>query len=224
MKSFKILVVDDEPDIIEFISYNLKKEGYDVRSAGDGIEAIKVARDYHPDLILLDIMMPRMDGLATCEQLRSMPEFHKTLIMFLTALGNEQSEIQGLNVGADDYIIKPIKPKLLLTRIKTLLRRLHTEHHSSKITVGSFVIDDEKYVILENGNEHNLPRKEFELMKLLTSKPGKVFHRDEILSKVWGTEVIVGDRTIDVHIRKLRQRFGDDHISTIKGVGYKFEP
>ena len=223
MKTFKILIVDDEPDIIEFISYNLRKEGYNVKSAGDGIEAIKVARDYHPDLILLDIMMPRMDGIATCEQLRSMPDFQKTLIMFLTALGSEQSEIQGLNVGADDYIIKPIKPKLLLTRIKSLLRRFTGEQTNGKVMVGNFIIDDEKYLILENGNEHNLPRKEFELMKLLTSKPGKVFHRDEILNKVWGTEVIVGDRTIDVHIRKLRQRFGDDHISTVKGVGYKFE-
>lgn len=223
MKSFKILVVDDEPDILEFISYNLKKEGYDVRTAGDGIEAIKVAREYHPQLIILDIMMPRMDGIATCEALRQMPEFHKTLILFLTALGDEQSEIKGLNVGADDYIIKPIKPKLLLTRVKTLLRRLQDEAQHGKIQVGKFLIDDEQYLITENGNSHQLPRKEFELMRLLSSKPGKVFHRDEILNKVWGSEVIVGDRTIDVHIRKLRQRFGDEHITTVKGVGYKFE-
>ena len=221
--TYKILVVDDEPDIIEFISYNLQKEGYQVVVANDGIEAINVAKKEKPDLIILDIMMPRLDGIGVCEHLRAMPEFEKTLITFLTALGDEISEIKGLNVGADDYIIKPIKPKLLITRVKALLRRLQPEGKNMRMEVGDFTIDKEQYLVKLDGQQHNLPRKEFELFQLLAGKPGKVFHRDEILNKVWGSDVIVGDRTIDVHIRKLRQRFGDHHIKTVKGVGYKFE-
>lgn len=220
---YKILVVDDEPDIIEFISYNLKKDGYEVVVAYDGIEAISVAKKEKPDLLILDIMMPRLDGIGVCEHLRAMPEFEKTLITFLTALGDEISEIKGLNVGADDYIVKPIKPKLLLSRVKALLRRLEPSGKNLRMEVGDFMIDKEQYLVKLDGHEHNLPKKEFELFQLLAGKPGKVFHRDEILNKVWGSEVIVGDRTIDVHIRKLRQRFGDTHIKTVKGVGYKFE-
>ena len=183
--------------------------------------------DFHkkvkPDLIVLDIMMPRLDGVEVCEHLRRNPTFKNTLIIFLTALGDEQSEIKGLNAGADDYIVKPIKPKILLTRVKALLRRLSPDEVSGKNQIGDFIIDTEQYLVHYKKDHYSLPRKEFELLNLLISKPGKVFHRDEILNKVWGTEVIVGDRTIDVHIRKLRQRFGDDHISTVKGIGYKFE-
>ncbi len=221
--SFKILVVDDEPDIVEFISYNLKKEGFEVCSANDGLEGIKTAEKQKPDLIILDIMMPKLDGVETCEHLRRNPMFKNTLIVFLTALGDEQSEIKGLNAGADDYIIKPIKPKLLLSRINALLRRLQPSEIPGKNQIGDFIIDMEQYLVHYKDEHFSLPRKEFELLNLLVSKPGKVFHRDEILNKVWGTEVIVGDRTIDVHIRKLRQRFGDNHIVTIKGIGYKFD-
>jgi two-component system, OmpR family, alkaline phosphatase synthesis response regulator PhoP len=220
---FKILVADDEPDIIEFITYNLKKEGYGTITANDGLEAVRLAKEHKPDMILLDIMMPKLDGIGACEHLRSLPEFQNTLIVFLTALGDEQSEIKGLNVGADDYIVKPIKPKILLSRIKALQRRFQPEDQRIKITVGDFTIDREQHLVMRNGTMHQLPRKEFDLLLLLSGKPGKVFHRDEILSKVWGTDVIVGDRTIDVHVRKLRQRFGDEHIATVKGVGYKFE-
>jgi two-component system, OmpR family, alkaline phosphatase synthesis response regulator PhoP len=223
-KQYKILVVDDEPDIIEFISYNLKKEHFRVVTAQDGMEAIQVAKRENPDLIMLDIMMPKLDGIATCEHLRQLPEFQNTLILFLTAMGDEPSEIKGLNVGADDYIVKPIKPKLLVTRVKALLRRLsQRDDKPEKIQIGDLEIDPEKYLVRQNGNELILPRKEFELLQLLAEKPGKVYHRDEILNRVWGTEVIVGDRTIDVHIRKLRQKLGEDLIVTVKGVGYKFE-
>lgn len=220
---FRILLADDEPDIVELVTYNLNKAGYKVFTASDGAETIELAKENKPDLILLDIMMPRMDGIAACKALRSMPDFQSTLIVFLTALGNEESEIKGLNAGADDYIIKPIKPKLLLSRINALQRRFQPESDDVKINVGDFIIDREQHLIKRNETIYQLPRKEFDLFLLLASKPGKVFHRDEILNKVWGTDVIVGDRTIDVHIRKLRQRFGDHHISTVKGVGYKFE-
>lgn len=221
--NFKILVVDDEPDIVDFISYNLNKEGYEVSTANDGLDGVKMAESQKPDLIILDIMMPRLDGVETCEHLRRNPLFKNTLIVFLTALGDEQSEIKGLNAGADDYIVKPIKPKLLLSRVNALLRRLKPADVSGKIQIGDFIIDMEQYLVHYKNEHFSLPRKEFELLNLLTSKPGKVFHRDEILNKVWGTEVIVGDRTIDVHIRKLRLRFGDDHIVTVKGIGYKFD-
>ncbi len=222
-KKYKILVVDDEPDILEFIGYNLSKENYEVISAHDGISAIKAAKEHKPDLIILDIMMPKLDGIETCRHLRNIPEFKDTLIVFLTALGDEQSEIKGLNIGADDYIVKPIKPKLLISRVNALIRRLGQGRSTGLVTVGDIVIDRESYLVKQNGKVITLPRKEFELMTLLASKPGKVFHREEILSKVWGQDIIVGDRTIDVHIRKLRQKFGDNHISTVKGVGYKFE-
>jgi two-component system, OmpR family, alkaline phosphatase synthesis response regulator PhoP len=222
-KKYKILVVDDEPDILEFIGYNLSKENYEVISAHDGISAIKAAKENKPDLILLDIMMPKLDGIETCKHLRNIPEFKDTLIVFLTALGDEQSEIKGLNIGADDYIVKPIKPRLLVSRVNALIRRLGQGKSTGVVTVGDIVIDRESYLVKQNGREISLPRKEFELMNLLASKPGKVFHREEILSKVWGQDIIVGDRTIDVHIRKLRQKFGDSHIGTVKGVGYKFE-
>lgn len=221
--NFKILVVDDEPDIVEFITYNLKKEGYEVCSAHDGLEGIKFAEKEKPDLIVLDIMMPKLDGVETCEHLRRNPEFKNTLIVFLTALGDEQSEIRGLNAGADDYIIKPMKPKLLLSRINALLRRLKPSEVSGITQVGDFIIDSEQFLVHYKNEHFSLPKKEFELLNLLASKPGKVFHRDDILNKVWGTEVIVGDRTIDVHIRKLRQRFGDEHIVTVKGIGYKMD-
>ncbi|HZF99961.1 MAG TPA: response regulator [Chitinophagales bacterium] len=220
---FKILIADDEPDIIEFVAYNLQREGYALVTAADGLEAVMKAKEHKPDLILLDIMMPRMDGVQACEHLRSLPEFQNTLVVFLTALGDEQSEIKGLNVGADDYIVKPIKPKLLISRVKALLRRFQPDDGNVKYSVGDFTFDREQHLVLKNGSMFNLPRKEFDLLLLLSSKPGKVFHRDEILSRVWGTDVIVGDRTIDVHIRKLRQRFGDASIQTVKGVGYKFD-
>lgn len=221
--STKILVVDDEPDILEFIGYNLTKEGYEVSEALNGLDALKVARKEHPDLILLDIMMPKLDGIAVCQELRSTAEFNDTMIVFLTALGEEHSEIKGLNCGADDYIAKPIKPRLLLTRIKALLRRARKEAEHGNIAIGDLKIDKTRYVVTYKDEELTLPRKEFELLSLLASQPGKVFVRDEIMNKIWGNDVIVGDRTINVHIRKLRQKLGDDTIKTIKGVGYKFE-
>ena len=222
-KKNKILIVDDEPDILEFISYNLKKEGYEVLSAPDGMQGIKIAREEKPDLIILDVMMPKMDGMQVCHHLRQQPETKTTLIVFLTALSDENSEIRGLNTGADDFIVKPIKPAVLMSRVKAILRRLKTDTHSRIIQLGTMQIDLEKFLVKEKNTEHLLPRKEFELLWLLAGKPGRVFQRQEILSKVWGDDVIVGDRTIDVHIRKLRQRFGDDLIKTIKGVGYKLE-
>jgi two-component system alkaline phosphatase synthesis response regulator PhoP len=222
-EKFKILIADDEPDILEFLSYNLKKEGYDVVTAEDGLQAVNKARQIKPDVIILDIMMPNLDGIGACEHLRGIAEFKNTIIVFLTALGDERSELKGFDAGADDYIIKPIKPKILSSRIKALLRRQQTEEAPYKLTVGDFVIDREQHIVYKSNVMHSLPRKEFDLLLLLASKPGKVFLREDILSRVWGTDVIVGDRTIDVHIRKLRQRFGDDYIQTIKGVGYKFQ-
>lgn len=221
---YKILIADDEPDILDFITYNLVKEGFEVITASDGIEAIKQAKTYHPDLIILDIMMPKLDGLEVCTHLRELSDFKDTLIIFLTAMGDENSEIKGLNTGADDYIVKPIKPKLLISRVNALLRRANKpDEKDNKITVGAVTIDPEQFLVQYKSTIFSLPRKEFELLHLLMSKPGKVFHRDEILSKVWGTDVIVGDRTIDVHIRKLRQKLNDELITTVKGVGYKFE-
>jgi two-component system alkaline phosphatase synthesis response regulator PhoP len=222
-QNFKILIADDEPDILEFLSYNLKKEGYDVVTAEDGIQAVNKARQEKPDVIILDIMMPNMDGIGACELLRGMKEFQHTVIVFLTALGDEKSEIKGFDAGGDDYIIKPIKPKILSSRIKALLRRQQPEDTPFKLTVGDFVIDREQHLVYKNNTIHSIPRKEFDLLLLLASKPGKVFVREDILNRVWGTDVIVGDRTIDVHIRKLRQRFGDEYIQTVKGVGYKFQ-
>jgi len=227
-KVFKILLVDDEPDILEFMEYNLKKENYDVVKASNGKEAINTAKKEHPDLILLDIMMPVMDGITACQQLRSMPEFKDTLIAFLTARNEDYSQIAGFDSGADDYITKPIKPKVLVSRISALLRRVRMEDKkandkNSLMKIGDLTIDREQYMIHKAGEKIVLPRKEFELLALLAGKPGKVFTRDEILDKVWGNDIVVGDRTIDVHIRKLREKLGDDCIKTVKGIGYKYD-
>ncbi|MGN6567267.1 MAG: response regulator [Flavipsychrobacter sp.] len=220
----KILIVDDEPDIVEFISYNLKSKGYLIATARDGIEAIRKAKEFLPDLILLDIMMPNKDGIETLRDLRKMPEFEDTAIIFLTARSDEKSEIEGLSLGADDYISKPIKPELLATRISAALRRFRKEEEQEqKLTFGDLEINKTKFTVTYQGKEILLAKKEFELLSLLASKPGRVFLRNEILQRVWGTDVIVGDRTIDVHIRKIRQKVGIDLITTVKGVGYKFE-
>ncbi|HEY8916431.1 two-component system, OmpR family, alkaline phosphatase synthesis response regulator PhoP [Chitinophaga rupis] len=218
----KILVVDDESDILEIISYNLKSAGYDTVTAKDGSEAIQKARIFRPDLIMLDIMMPNKNGIDTCREIRKIPEFKDTMVLFLTALNDEKSEIDGLNMGADDYIAKPIKPKLLVSRINALFRRLH-KTEEMQMQLGDLIIDREKFTVTYKGQEIILAKKEFELLQLLASKPGRVFLRNEILNQVWGTEVIVGDRTIDVHIRKIRQKIGIDLVTTVKGVGYKFE-
>lgn len=220
----KILIVDDEPDIVEFISYNLKGKGYNIASARDGNEAIRKAKEFRPDLILLDVMMPNKDGTQTIRELRQMPEFEQTAIIFLTALSDEKSEIEGLKIGADDYIAKPIKPELLATRISAALRRFRKdEDQEQKLTFGELEINKTKFTVTYKNEEIQLAKKEFELLALLASKPGRVFLRNEILQRIWGTDVIVGDRTIDVHIRKIRQKVGIDLITTVKGVGYKFE-
>ncbi|WP_276134004.1 response regulator transcription factor [Polluticoccus soli] len=220
----KILIVDDEPDIVEFISYNLKGKGYLISTAKDGVEAIRKARDFRPDLILLDVMMPNKDGIQTIKELRAMPDFEQTAIIFLTALSDERSEIEGLKTGADDYISKPIKPELLATRISAALRRFRKEdEQEQKLVFGDLEINKTKYTVNYQEQEILLAKKEFELLALLASKPGRVFLRNEILQRIWGTDVIVGDRTIDVHIRKIRQKVGIDLITTVKGVGYKFE-
>jgi two-component system, OmpR family, alkaline phosphatase synthesis response regulator PhoP len=220
----KILIVDDEPDIIEFINYNLKSKGYMTDTANNGIEAIRKARTFQPDLILLDMMMPEKDGLQTLRELRLMPDFEKTPVIFLTALRDEKSEITGLQTGADDYITKPIKPELLATRVSAVLRRMKKDREAEeKIVMGDLEINKTKFTVTYKGEEIILAKKEFELLSLLASKPGRVFLRNEILQRVWGSEVIVGDRTIDVHIRKIRQKTGVDFITTVKGVGYKFE-
>ncbi|MCD6062799.1 MAG: DNA-binding response regulator [Flavipsychrobacter sp.] len=220
----KILIVDDEPDIVEFISYNLKGKGYLVSTAKDGVEAIRKAREFKPDLILLDVMMPNKDGIQTIKELRAMPDFDQTAIIFLTALSDEKSEIEGLKTGADDYIAKPIKPELLATRISAALRRFRKEDdQEQKLVFGDLEINKTKYTVIYQEQEILLAKKEFELLALLASKPGRVFLRNEILQRIWGTDVIVGDRTIDVHIRKIRQKVGIDLITTVKGVGYKFE-
>ncbi len=223
-KEIKILLVDDEPDILEIVGYNLSHEGYQVFTASNGKEAIQVARKEQPQLIIMDVMMPEMDGMEACEHIRKIPELKDIIIAFLTARSDDYSQVAGLEAGADDYITKPIKPKILVSKVKALLRRHKEEEASStSINVGDIEINREEYKIIKDGEEIILPRKEFELFYLLASKPGKVFKRDEILEKVWGNEVIVGGRTIDVHIRKLREKIGDDLFKTIKGVGYKFE-
>lgn len=221
----KILIVDDEPDILELIEYNLKKEGYQVYTASNGLDAIQQAKKHLPDLIVLDIMMPKLDGIETCRQLRAIPEFKSTFIVFLTARSEEYSEISGFNVGADDYIAKPIKPRALVSRINAILRR-NTKADTdleNKIEIGDLVIDREVYLVFQRGNKIVLAKKEFELLYLLASKPGKVFTREVILNNIWEDSVIVTNRTIDVHIRKLREKLGDDYVTTVKGVGYKFE-
>lgn len=227
---YKILLVDDEVDILEFISYNLEKEGYKVYTAKNGAEAIKVAEKTLPDLIILDVMMPEMDGIAACEEIRRIPSLQHTMIAFLTARGEDYSQIAGFEAGADDYITKPVRPKVLVSRVKALLKRTSTVgttqpaiiESGHTVAVGNLLIDKERYLIVKDGQEMVLPRKEFELLSLLVSKPGKVFTREEIYFSVWGDSVVVGDRTIDVHIRKLREKIGNDFIKTLKGIGYKF--
>ncbi|WP_445757934.1 response regulator transcription factor [Polaribacter sp.] len=220
----KILLVDDEPDILEIVGYNLKSEGYKVFTAENGVEALKSAKKNIPHLILLDIMMPEMDGIEACEKIRKIKSLENVIIAFLTARGEDYSQLAGFEVGADDYITKPIKPKVLISKIKSLLRRLKagSENEEENTKIGDIVIDIDEYVIYKSGKKIELPRKEFELLSLLTSKPGKVFKREVILDTVWGSEVVVGGRTIDVHIRKLREKIGDDYFKTVKGVGYKF--
>jgi two-component system alkaline phosphatase synthesis response regulator PhoP len=220
----KILVVDDEADILEFLSYNLVKEGAKVYTANNGLAAIEIAKNKKPDLILLDVMMPEMDGVETCMQLRERADTKNVIIAFLTARGEDYSQIAGFDAGADDYITKPIKPRVLISRLKALLRRKESNLQSDGAAeLKSLKIDRDRYVIIKDDVELNLPKKEFELLALLISVPGKVFTREVILSSVWGEDVVVGDRTIDVHIRKLREKIGSSHIKTIKGVGYKFE-
>jgi two-component system alkaline phosphatase synthesis response regulator PhoP len=220
-KEKKILVADDEKDILEIINYNLNNEGYDVYTAKDGNEALDMARKIRPDLMILDIMMPYKTGMEVCQILRSSEEFQDMLIIFLTALSDETSHIKGLESGADDYVSKPISPKVLVSRVNALFRRMHKED-SKTISIGHLTVDPIKFIVTVNGNDVTLAKKEFELLYLLASKPGRVFLRNEILSQVWGQEVIVGDRTIDVHIRKIRQKLNLDCITTVKGVGYKF--
>jgi len=221
-KDIKILLVDDEPDILEIVGYNLTNEGYDTKSTANGIEALKIAKEYQPHIILLDIMMPEMDGIETCEKLRDLDAFKDTIIVFFTARNEEFSQSAGFDAGADDYITKPIKPKLLLKKIKALTRRLRDPETSTIVqNFGSLVIDSGSYTVTVKNEIVSLPKKEFELLSLLVSNPGNVFKRDEILHKVW-SNVVVGDRTIDVHIRKLRKKLGDKYFDTIKGVGYKF--
>ncbi len=223
-KDIKILLVDDEPDILEIVSYNLSSEGYEVFTAKNGIEGVAKAKNKKPHLIILDVMMPEMDGIEACETIRGTAGLENTIIVFLTARGEDYSQVAGFDAGADDYITKPIKPKVLVSKVKALLRRLKEETPQAEdiVRVGNIVIDREEYKIINDGTEIVLPRKEFELLALLTSRPSKVFKREVILDKVWGNEVVVGGRTIDVHIRKLREKIGDDHFKTVKGVGYKF--
>ncbi|WP_438961515.1 response regulator transcription factor [Nonlabens sp.] len=220
----KILLVDDEPDILEIVSYNLKNEGYQVYTAENGKEGVQKAKKKKPDLIILDVMMPIMDGIEACEQIRKIPELDGTIITFLTARSEDYSMIAGFDAGADDYIAKPIKPRVLVSKVKSLLRRNVSpkSEDGNVLKIGDLVIDKDQYKITFKKEEIVLPRKEFELLSLLTSKPGKVFKREEILDVVWGNDVIVGGRTIDVHIRKLREKLGDDSFKTVKGVGYKY--
>ena len=224
MAKEKILLVDDEPDILEIVGYNLNKEGFKVYTATNGKDAIEVALSKKPDLIILDVMMPEMDGMETCYQMRNNPVLKDTLITFLTARGEDYSQIAGFDAGADDYITKPVKPRVLISKIKAILRRNKNQVNTTQEeSIRGIIVDRERYLIVKNGQEINLPKKEFELLSLLMSKPGKVYMREVIMSTIWGGEVVVGDRTIDVHIRKLREKLGDDYIKTVKGVGYKFE-
>lgn len=224
----KILLVDDEKDVLEFISYNLNKEGYKVLTAHNGRDGIELARKFVPQLILLDVMMPRMDGMEACEELRKIRELDNTIIVFLTARGEDYSQIAGFKAGGDDYIVKPISPKVLISKIKALIRRRDRANNSAEkqenviIEQDDIILDREKYIVIKKGKKLSLPKKEFELLALLISKPERVFSRDEIFSKIWGDDVIVGDRTIDVHIRKLREKVGEKYIQTVKGVGYKY--
>lgn len=220
--SHRILLVDDEVDILEFVKYNLVKEGYEVFTAQNGAEAMKVAAERRPHLILLDMMMPVMDGAQTCRAIRQDPQLRDTMVVFLSALGEEQQQLTGFDVGADDYLTKPIKMKLLVSRVQAILKRI--DDSAPAAPAAGIAVDRERYTVTRDGHEIALPRKEFALLELLYSSPGKLFSREEIYTKIWGTEVVVGDRTIDVHIRKLRQKIGDERIVTVKGVGYKYEP
>lgn len=223
-QDIKILLVDDEPDILEILKYNLSSEGYQIYTAKNGMEGVEKAKKKKPHLIILDVMMPEMDGIEACEIIRNTKGLEQTVITFLTARGEDYSQVAGFDAGADDYITKPIKPKVLVSKIKALLRRLKEDQDQTDevLKVGNIIINREKYKVINNGKDLVLPRKEFELLALLASKPDKVFKREVILDKVWGQEVVVGGRTIDVHIRKLREKIGDHHFKTIKGVGYKF--
>ncbi len=221
-KDITILLVDDEPDILEIVRYNLTSEGYNVETAENGFEAIAQAKKVKPQLIIMDVMMPKMDGIEACEKIRNIPELAETIITFLTARGEDYSQMAGFDAGADDYITKPIKPKVLVSKVKALLRRFKEEEGDENIKLGNLTINREEYKIVLGKEEMVLPRKEFELLLLLASKPGKVFKREDILDSIWGNDVIVGGRTIDVHIRKLREKIGDEKFKTIKGVGYKF--
>jgi len=222
-KDIKILLVDDEPDILEIVSYNLQNEGYQIFTASNGIDAIQKAKKVVPHLILLDVMMPEMDGIEACEKIRDLKGFEEVIIAFFTARGEDYSQVAGFDAGADDYITKPVKPKVLVSKVKSLLRRLreNTAELENIITVGDIIINRDEYFIQKNKEKISLPRKEFELLALLASKPGKVFKRETILETVWGNDVVVGGRTIDVHIRKLREKIGDTYFKTVKGVGYK---
>jgi len=217
-----ILIVDDEPDIVEILRYNLEKAGYQTVSAGNGLEAVSKAKEFSPDMILLDVMLPDMDGIQTCETIRAIPELNKTIIAFLTARGEEYSEIAGFNAGADDYITKPIRPKVLISRIQSLLKRAKPKEETEVLVYNEIVLNRDKFQVTINNKPINLPNKEFKLLELLISKPEHVFTREEIYSLVWGSEIVVGDRTIDVHIRKLREKLGEKYIYTIKGIGYTF--
>jgi two-component system, OmpR family, alkaline phosphatase synthesis response regulator PhoP len=222
---FRILLVDDEPDVVEFLSYNLKKEGYSIYTASNGKEAIISAKINKPHLVILDVMMPEMDGIEACREIRQIPSLSGAIIVFLTARGEDYSQIAGFDAGADDYVAKPVKPRVLASRIQALLKRYRPDDKSNGFSteMANLTIDRERYLVIKNGQEIFLPRKEFELLILLTSRPNKVFTREEIFAKVWGENVFVGDRTIDVHVRKIREKIGDENIRTVKGVGYKFE-
>jgi two-component system alkaline phosphatase synthesis response regulator PhoP len=225
-EKYKILLVDDEPDVLEFLSYNLKKEGYQVFTALDGKKAVNLAKEIVPHLVILDVMMPDMDGIETCTEIKKLPYLDNTIVIFLTARGEDYSQIAGFEAGADDYVTKPIKPKVMISRVKALLRRYKekdSKETEQTISLEEFTINKEKYLIEKDGKEILLPKKEFQLLNLLVSKPDKVFTREEILSNVWGDKVVVGDRTIDVHVRKIREKLKTKRIKTVKGVGYKFE-
>ena len=224
ISSIKILVVDDDPDIVEILKYNLKNSGYSVKSAGNGLEAIKKAKKFIPDIILMDVMMPEMSGIEACEEIKNINQLSQAIIIFLSARSEDYTQISAYDAGADDYISKPVKPKILLKKISNIAKKINSEKNTPKtIDLGSIKINKEEYVVIKDKKEILLPRKEFELLFLLATKPEKVFTREEIMNKVWGTQVIVGDRTIDVHVRKLREKIGEKHIKTLKGVGYKFK-
>ncbi|MDY0078070.1 MAG: response regulator transcription factor [Bacteroidales bacterium] len=222
--NYKILLVDDEDDVLEFLSYNLRKEGFKVSTASNGTDGVVKAIEELPHLIILDVMMPEMDGMATCAKIREISALKNSLIIFLTARAEDYSQIAGFDAGADDYVTKPIKPKLLISRVKALLRRVQdNEQEATTLAIKDFIIDSDRFLVINNGVEIVLPKKEFELLRLFASRPNKVFTREEIFAKIWGADVIVGDRTIDVHVRKIREKIGIESIRTVKGVGYKFE-